>query len=283
MKPLHFLTAFFALTIPFSAYAEEASQKNSVYERIIKTQTLRCGYNTYEPVIMRDPNTGEMSGIFPEYMAAISRATGLKIEWTAEIGWGEVPIALQTGKIDAMCAGKWADAKDGLQIAFTVPAFYNAIEVFARADDTRFDSDLSLINKPEISIAAMDGSITMDIAKDDFPNAKIFGLPILDSESDLLLNVTSGKADITFSTNGPAIGFMKNNPKKIKRVAPEKPLRVFGVTIAVNIHEQELLTLLNTATNQLLNSGSIDKILDKYESKYPGSFSRVAKPYAISK
>lgn len=263
--------------------AQAADKKETVYERVIRTRTIRCGYNSYEPVIMRDPNTGTMSGIFPDYLDAVAKATGLTIEWTEEVGWGDVPVALQTGKIDAMCAGKWADAKDGVQIAFTAPVFYTASEAYVRADDTRFDSDLSLINAPGITISAIEGGVTEDIAVEDFPQAKILSLPVLQGDAEQLLNVTMGKADVTFANQGPASGFIKNNPDKIKRVAPDKPLRVYGVTIAVDIHEQEFLTLLNTATNQLLNSGVIDKILTKYEKDYPGAFTRVAKPYEIQK
>jgi len=263
--------------------AHAADKKETVYERVIRTRTIRCGYNSYEPVIMRDPNTGAMSGIFPDYLDAVAKATGLKIEWTEEVGWGDVPVALQTGKIDAMCAGMWANAKDGAQVAFTLPVFYNAVEAYARADDTRFDSDLSLINAPGITISSIDGGVTYDIAVENFPQAKSLLVSNLQSDVDLLMNVATGKADITFTNHGPASGFMKSNPGKIKRVAPDKPLRVFGVTLAVEIHEQELLTLLNTATNQLLNSGVIDKILTKYEKDYPGAFTRVAKPYEIQK
>ncbi|MCB9988594.1 MAG: transporter substrate-binding domain-containing protein [Rhodospirillales bacterium] len=267
------------LTVRETAIAADAG-KESAYDHIIKTRTIRCGYNYYEPVIMRDPNTGEFSGIFPEYMEALAKATGLNIEWTQEVGWGDVPAALQSGKIDAMCAGKWADAKDGVQSAFTVPVFFNAIEAYVRADDHRFDDNMmSAINDPAVTIAAIDGGVTEDIATEDFPKARRLQLTIMETDINQLINVSMGKADITFTNHGQASGFMKNNPGKIRRLAPDKPLRVYGVTTAIDIHERELLSLLNTATQQLQNSGVIDRILDKYESDYPGAFSRVAKPY----
>ena len=76
---------------------------------------------------------------------------------------------------------------------------------------------------------------------------------------------------------------MRTNPNKLKRLSPKNPLRIHGVTIAVDIKEQALLSVLNVATDQLLNSGRIDKIMDKYEKDYSGSFARVSVPYIIQK
>jgi hypothetical protein len=40
--------------------------------------------------------------------------------------------------------------------------------------------------------------------------------------------------------------------------------------------------MLDVAIEDLLNSGYVDKVLDKYEP-YPGTFYRVARPYRIEK
>jgi cyclohexadienyl dehydratase len=272
------LILLLALTAP--AFAAE---KETAYDRVIKTQTIRCGYNYYEPVIWRDNETNELKGIYVEYMEALGKATGLKIEWAQEIGWADVPAALQADKVDAFCAGTWADAKRGVQTAFTKPVFYNAIEIYAREGDTRFDKDLNLINDPSVTIVTLDGAQVADIAAQDFTKAKTHALPSMGTDAEQLLNVANGKGDITFTNHGPALSYMKANPGKIRRVAPDKPLRVFSVTTAVNIKEQELLTVLNAATDQLHQGGMIDKILDKYEKDYPGAFTRVAKPYELKK
>jgi ABC-type amino acid transport substrate-binding protein len=255
----------------------------SVYDHVVQTQTLRCGYNYYEPVIWRDNKTGDLKGIYVDYMKALGEATGLKIEWSQEVGWGDVPVALQTHKIDAFCAGTWADARRGVHIAFTTPVFYNAIETYARPDDHRFDANFDAINNLAVTISTVEGSIAADIAAKDFPRAKILTLPALQSDADMLLNVADKKADVAFTSQGPAGGFMKNNHGKLRRVAPGRPLRVFGVTTAVDIHEQELLSVLNTATEQLRNSGAIDHILAQYEKDYPNAFAKSTKPYELAK
>lgn len=273
---MRYLCAFFLMFL-----VSAPSFAGEIYERVLETRTLKCGYNYYEPVIWRDAKTSELKGVYVDYMEALGEAIGLKIEWHSEIPWADVPIALKSKKIDAFCAGTWADAKRGLQAAFTKPVFYNAIEVYAMAGDNRFDNSLSLLNDPDITIVTLDGAQVDDIAKQDFPEAKRFALPSLASDAEQLLSLANGKGDVTFTNHGPALAYMKANPGVLKRVAPDKPLRVFSVTTAVDIKEQELLTVLNNATDQLHQAGMIDKILDKYEQDFPGAFLRVAKPYEV--
>lgn len=40
------------------------ANKESTYEREMRTGELRCGYFSWKPAFIKDPNTGEMSGIF---------------------------------------------------------------------------------------------------------------------------------------------------------------------------------------------------------------------------
>jgi ABC-type amino acid transport substrate-binding protein len=254
-------------------------QSESAYSRVTRTQTLRCGYNYYAPVLMRNEKTGALEGVYVDYMEALGKITGLKIEWTSEIGWGDVPIALKDKKIDAFCAGTWADGRRGAQIAYTMPVFYNLIEVYGRPDDHRFDQSLDSINDPNITIATIEGGISSDIATQEFPAAKVLRLPAMESDAEQLLNVASGKADVTFTSQGPAALFLRNNPGKLQRLPSSRPLRVFGVTTAIVIDDPPLLNLLNAATQQLLDGGMIDRILAKYEKDYPNSFNRVVKHY----
>ena len=271
-----------ALLLSFTLIST-ASQAGDVYDRVLEKRTLKCGYNYYQPVLWKDAKTNELKGIYVDYMQALGEVTGLKVEWTAEVPWADAPIALKSKKVDAFCAGTWADAKRGLQIAFTTPVFFNAIEAYARADDDRFDKQLNAINNADITIVTLDGAQVDDIAKQDFPKAQRFALTAMSSDAEQLLALAAGKGDITFTNHGPAHAYMIANPGKIKRVAPDKPLRVFSVTTAVDIQEQALLSVLNNATQQLHQAGIIDKILDKYEKDFPGAIMRVAKPYEISK
>jgi hypothetical protein len=71
------------------------------------------------------------------------------------------------------------------------------------------------------------------------------------------------------------------NPGTIKPVLGGKPVRVIpNANFALPKGDMRLKTTLDTACQDLLLSGEVERILKKYE-KYEGSFLRVATPYVI--
>ena len=56
----------------------------------MKSGTLRCAYLLYTPFFMRDLKTGELSGVFHDVMEEIGKSTGLKVEWTTEVGYDNI-------------------------------------------------------------------------------------------------------------------------------------------------------------------------------------------------
>ncbi|MCB1562173.1 MAG: amino acid ABC transporter substrate-binding protein [Alphaproteobacteria bacterium] len=270
--------------IVFAAPAQAGAEEGGAYERMQQTAKLRCGYALWDPALIKDPETGEMTGAFVEFMNALGKATGLEIEWTQETDWGQVPEALKTGKIDAMCASMWPSSKKARVMAFSDPVYYNVVEAYVREGHEKLaGKSLADLNDENITIAVIDNDIADEIADFDFPKAQKLSAPTLVTDAHLLMDVATGKADVTFTSEAIAIGFRENNPGKIVRFVPAHPVRVFENTIGVDIHEYELLQVLNAATAELLNSGVVDRILDRYEKDYPGSFRRVSKPYEASK
>jgi len=59
---------------------------------------------------------------------------------------------------------------------------------------------------------------------------------------------------------------------KVKIIPAARPLRIFPDVIAVGIEDDALLHVLNTAIDQLIDSGAMDKIVNKYREKYDMSF-----------
>lgn len=268
----------FALLILSSIHAYAADKVfESAHDRVIKSGVIKCGYGVWPPIIIKDVNTGELSGIYYDYMTALAKSIGVKVEWT-EISWNTFPVDLNSGRIDAMCAGIWPAGARAREMDFTIPVNYVVINTYVRADDNRFDNALEKINSADITVSAMDGEMSSIVAQADFPNAKVLSLPSTASPPQIMLNVADGKADVTFSEAYTAGDFMVNNPGKLKPLPGGELIRVFGNTIAVGEGQIALKEMLDTGTNELLQSGVIEKILRKYE-KVPNAFYRVAKPY----
>ena len=110
-----------------SRNSTESTKTETAYERVVRTNTLRCAYAIYPPFLGKDPNTGKLSGFMPDMMAEFERASGFKIEWGPEIDWGNIGMTLQSGKADAFCAGMFLTPKRGHVIAGSIPVMFSSM------------------------------------------------------------------------------------------------------------------------------------------------------------
>lgn len=260
------------------AAQQQAAHKESVYDRVLRTKTLRCGYINYPPHLIVDANSKKMSGITYDIMEEAARLLDIKIDWAAETGWATTVSDIQSGKVDAICTSFWQNPVEGRYLSFSIPLFYSGVGAYARADDERFGTDMSTVNKPDVTLATADGAIAALIAGQDYPQAKTHALPNMTDETLLLMDVMTGKADVTFIETYVGEKFNKQNGYALRQLDPQNPLRIFGNTIALPPNEAQLKTMLDSAFVQMLYGGTIDKILKKYE-EVPNGIYRVAKPY----
>ena len=68
---LSFAVAFVTGKYMTSNNGTRVTVKESTYERVIRTGEIRCAYAVYEPPLIKDPNTGKLSGIFYDVMEEV--------------------------------------------------------------------------------------------------------------------------------------------------------------------------------------------------------------------
>jgi len=257
-------------------------QVSSTYDRVMKSGKLRAAYITYPPALMKDTKTGKMSGVFVEVLEQAAKNLGLSVEWTEEVGWGAQIEGLQADRYDIVGSPVWANPNRGKLTTLSVPVYYSGIGVYTRTDETRFsDKDnWKTINDASVKIVTVDGETADLIARTDFPNAQRVSLPQLSDISEMFLNVKTRKADVLFAEPFYGYEFLKNNPDSVKNVAAQKPIRLLGNCYMFKANEFQLKQALDVAIEDLINSGFVDKTLDKYEP-FKGTFYRVALPYRV--
>ena len=256
-------------------------QTEDAYARVLRQATIRVGYISYPPSFIKDPNSGQMSGIFYEVLQEVGKNLDLKTDYTEEVAWGTMIEAVQSGRVDLVCTGIWPTSARGKLADFTNPLYYSTVRAYTAASNSRFDGNLGAINSQNVRIAAIDGEMTSIIASNDFPSAQAKSLPQSTDIAQMLLEVATNKADITFVEPAVASEFIAKNPNKVKEVANIKPLRIFPNVMMVAKGEERFLSTLNIAIQELISNGFVDRVVQKYE-KYPGSFQRVATPYRES-
>ncbi|MGE4350842.1 MAG: substrate-binding periplasmic protein [Bdellovibrionales bacterium] len=252
----------------------------TVYERVMRTGVIRCGYAVWPPIIAKNPNTGELSGIFYDYVNALGEALQLKIDWSYEVSNMATYIQDMTDrKFDLECSGGWPDALRGRQLIYTHPIFYLPYFLYARSDDPRFDTSLEAINDPSIRFSMMDGDFSATIHDKLFPKSAIVSVPSNGPFANLFLEVMNQKADVTGMDAFSGEPALDAYPGQIKRL-PFPPLKVVPNTLSIARGETDFLHMMNTASDSLLYDGTIDRILDKYTAHFNlNTLFRIKKPY----
>jgi ABC-type amino acid transport substrate-binding protein len=245
----------------------------------MRTGKIRAAYVIYPPGCSKDPNTGKIYGISVETLEAAATNLNLKLEWTEEVGWGTMIEGLKTDRYDIVSSGIWPSSSRSKQVDFCTPLFYSGIGVYVRTNEERFSiSDLKEINQDTVKIATIDGEMSDIIARSQFTKAQRVSVPQLSDVSQILLNVIQKKADVAFVEPYIAYRFLENNPGTVKNIAAGRPIRVFPNTMMFKRNQMEFKTMLNITLTELINSGFVNGLVDKYEPA-PGLLNRVALPY----
>lgn len=270
------LAAF--LLFSFAAPVLAGDEYASVYDRVMKTRTLRCAYTLYPTFVEKDPNTGEMSGMFYDLVNELGKQLDLKIEWADEVGSDVIFEGFKNHRYDAVCPGYFSIPSRAWGGYATKPFIFRPVYIYVRADETRFITDEDL-NNPSVSVSLMDGEGASIAAEKKYPLAKKMSLPGITPATDRFEIVASGKADFTPMEASIALDYMDKNSGKIKQLG-KYPLSVGGSVIFIPHYEDQLKAVLDTGIESLQYSGALEQIVRKYE-KHPEATLLPALPYQL--
>ncbi len=283
IKKLAFLilaTCLFAGCQPKTSTSQN-EKTQTAYDRVLETGTIRLGYVPYPPGLIEDPNTKKVSGIFPEVIEEAAHNLGLKVEWKEEVGWGTMIEGLKANRYDLIGSPVWPLSDRAKVADFTVPVYYGGLAAYVRADDHRFDGHLDLLNDATVKIATIDGEVTDDVARRDFPKAQRVSQPQNTEIATILETVTSGRANVTFVEPFVALEFQKTHPNALREPVPGRAIRIYPNCYMLYRDQGHFKPMLDAAITELINDGFVDHVLDKYEPA-KGAFYRNALPYRAS-
>jgi len=259
-------TAFGVVKVaaPTADTTSVAQTKETAYQRVMRTGTLRCAYYLYPQFFDQDLTTKKFSGFYYDLLEEMGRRLSLKIEWAEEVGLSNALEGLKTNRYDSVCVPLFQLPGRARVSEFTLPFVYLPFSVYVRADDTRFDNNLAKINDPAIRTAVVEGDMGQTVKNEDFPKGAFLTLPNLTDVSQLPMSVVMGKADVYMAPPSTAKAYMDKNPDKIKR-ADAPPVRLQGAGLAVGVGEAELKALLNTTIESLHSTGFTERLFIKSE------------------
>jgi len=255
------LILFLLLLISSPSFAHD---KETAYDSVMKTGTLRCGYQVYPPYINKNIKTGKFEGIYPDIFHEIAKESGLKIEWVEEVSSETMFTGLDSGRYDALCTPLSPTSARAKIAGFTKPILYVPFYIYVAANETGFDNkSLHRLNKEDVTFLIKDGDLIEILTNQYFSQAKQLSVSGLTDSAQMYLSVANGKADAIINEPVYANIFMQQNPNKIRQVLGT-PLRVVPATAAVSIREHALRHFLSTSFLHLIETGFIENTLSKH-------------------
>jgi len=272
----YFLIIFCLCLASFSVSAHE--DKESVFDRILRSGKIECGYYVFPPVTNLNAE-GELEGLSVDMMNEIASRAGLEVEWKEEISFGNWAPALQSDRFDLVCTPMWPEIPMTRTVYFSEPMFFAGLSPMVRVNDKRFhDENFDRLNKGDVKFVTLEGNAIDTLTRATFPNAKIYSMPSTTDGPTMLQEIVTKKADATLLDRNGEIYYNKNNPVKLKLVQKENPVKVQPFTLVIRRGEHDLLHFVDNAIRELRNDKTIDRLLEKWEPE-PFTYLRASIPY----
>jgi len=237
----------------------------TAFDRITKTNTLRCGYAVATPWFMIDSKTQQPAGVGYDITNAIAAKTGLKVEWVEETGWGVAEQGLMAGRYDMLCGSVCVDPRRARAATYSTPYLHLPIVAVVRDGETRFDNlpdPLKAMNDKNVKMGVKNGHVFEFIANEQFPQAeKVYGNDISD-DTEFFEMLNTHKIDVAFSGQVTVDLYNEKNPNnKVKSVAA---VRFCDGGFMMPLGDYRLKYMIDNAIMELNTSGQIRAILNKW-------------------
>jgi ABC-type amino acid transport substrate-binding protein len=242
-----------------SSAAIAKDNAETAFERVTRTNTLRCAYWDVDPISYKDINSGELKGFAVALMTELSKLLSVKVEWVEEVNFATMLTGLEAGRYDSICSGVYLAGVRARAMEYTDPYLYSVVMPVVRVDDHRFDVDVEAINDPAIKVVVWE-SLSIAYVSQRFPRATQAGLPEMSSVSQALVDVADGKADVVLLEPGAYRSYNDNNPGKLRMIHTDRPLRVFPWVLPVPKGEHDLASFINAGLIELVYNGDIARL-----------------------
>lgn len=238
--------------------SDDASGKASGVETVTAgklTVATSPDFAPYEFYAIGEDGTPALAGFDMAIARYIADYMGLELE-VVPMDFDGVLSELATGNVDLGLSGlspdpTRADAMDFSDIYYQ--GGQSLVTVADKADSIKSFDD---VNKPEMSVGAQIGSIQMDLANANTPNADIVALPKV---TDLISELIGGKMDAAFIETAVAESYKTNYPELT--LVLDVPYDVAGSAVGIVKGNEALKNAVNEAIAAAIKDGSMDKFV----------------------
>lgn len=206
----------------------QAADSEPLWQDAQDRGSLRCGAAVAPPYVIRDPKTGEYSGIYVDLCREFAEQhLGVKAEFM-DTTWDNIIAGLQAGKWDISLALN-RKPKRAMAVAFSISPMYGEVSFVFNKDNSKLPEDSSKLadfDKKGITLAVMSGTVQDQAVTDVIKNAKILRLPAND---ETRLALMSRRADVLVDMADTNRIFAATNKDWAETIYPQPALLKQGI------------------------------------------------------
>jgi ABC-type amino acid transport substrate-binding protein len=182
------LLAALALAMPAAAQAPAAS----TLDRVKSAGVLRACFAQVSPEAYKDARSGEWRGVFVDLTRELAEWMRVRME-IVEVQWPTIVPSLRRGDCDMVGGSLVYNAPRSMEIAYVRPMWAKGVNaILRRADAPRIRRPADL-NSPDVTLAVVAGSSENEVARRQFPRARILALQV-QSNIQIMESVRRGDA-----------------------------------------------------------------------------------------
>jgi polar amino acid transport system substrate-binding protein len=226
-------------TIALAALAFAGNAAARDLQDVLNSGTLRVGVTLFAPWAARGSD-GELVGFEVDVAHQLAADMGVKAQLLSYDVDRLVP-ALESGEIDIIAAGLTITPERALHVNFSDPYAEGGIGLATHVERTANVTDVKALDSDTITIAAVEGSVGVQLARRLWPRARVQVFPSVEAASQALI---AGEIH-GYVEDEPVPTFLAlENPETID-VPTGRPLLVSPAGFAVNKRDPDFLAFLN--------------------------------------
>ncbi|WP_260436018.1 ABC transporter substrate-binding protein [Burkholderia sp. Bp9143] len=243
------------------ASAPSHAQDSSTWQSVRKAGVLRCGAATSPPYVMRDPKTGQYSGMFSEICRAFGeKVLKVKVEFV-DTTWDNIVAGLQSDKWDMSLSLNDTPEREKA-IAFSKAAIDYSVTLAYNKNNPKLPKAvhaISDIDKPGVIVAVMSGTAQDKAITGVLKQAQVMRLPGYD---ETRLALMSKRADMLADDNMTNRLLTEAHADWAVTLQPNPPLAQQGICFGVRKETPAAdIALLNKFIDDEIKSGEMERLV----------------------
>lgn len=246
LRPSHLISLVLGLSLLFTqagascAAAESPSKAGpGTLRDILERGTLRVGVSLFTPWVMKTKD-GQLVGFEIDVARHLAKDLRVTLEFRV-FDWDKIVPALLNRDIDIIVAGMTITPQRALKLNFSQPYATSGVSLATNSALTKQFVGPQDLNKPEVTITAVTGTVSEDLARRVFPKATI---KTFATSHEAIQAVTEGKVH-GYVEHEPIPTFMALDHPSIVDEPLSKPLLTTKSGFAVNKGDPDFINFLN--------------------------------------